>query len=291
MSRILIVGAGVVGKATGVGLIEHDHDVTFVDVSTGTVEALQQEGRTAILPGQIDLNGVDAVFVSVTALTSENDGIDLTHLYAATQTLGEKLRECRGAPVIVYRCTLPPGTVRGDLTVRLEQASGKQAGVDFGVVYNPEFLRAETALADFCDPRVVVLASAESTEWARDKIATILGDFGAPIHTPSLEAAELLKYVNNVFNYVKIVFFNAMRQLGVKLGVEHVDEAFELATMSAEGLWNPLYGTRDKGPADGVCLPKDTAALLHMAKLLGFDEFERVLAGLQDLNRLEGGAR
>ena len=37
MSRITIVGSGVVGRATGKGFIEHGNDVTFVDVDELTI--------------------------------------------------------------------------------------------------------------------------------------------------------------------------------------------------------------------------------------------------------------
>lgn len=290
MARILIIGAGVVGEATGVGFIEHDNDVTFVDVNPVTIEGLRTRGYHAITPEEMNLDGVDAIFVSVTALTSERDGIDLTHLETATQTLGEKLAEIDSTPVIVYRCTLPPGTVRGVLIPLLEKCSGKQVGVDFGVVYNPEFLRAKTALEDFLNPRIVVLASRERNCWEHRVVETILRDFG-PTHWLEFEQAELLKYVNNVFNAFKITFFNMMRCVADKQGVTDTDQVFELATMSAEGLWNPLYGTGDDGFFGGVCLPKDTEALRFIAAALGLSGVERLIAAVQDINRLFGGAR
>src|SRR6266498_2724475 len=205
MSRILIIGAGVVGKATGVGLFEHDHNVTFVDTNPATVDRLRNEGYRAICPEEINLYDVTAVFVSVTALTSESDGIDLSHLKAATQTLGEKLAYTDAKPVIVYRCTLPPGTVQAELIPMLEKFSGKQVGTGFGVVYNPEFLRANTALDDFQNPRIVILASRKRDCWEHQAVEAILHEFG-PTHWLEFEQAELLKYVNNVYNAVKITF-------------------------------------------------------------------------------------
>ena len=38
------------------------------------------------------------------------------------------------------------------------------------------------------------------------------------------------------------------------------DKIFLAVAESCEGIWNPLYGLRDKGPFDGACLPKDTQA-------------------------------
>lgn len=288
MSRILIVGAGVVGKATGTGLIEHGHKVTFVDVNPATLRDLETDGYDAITPSEIFLDGVDAVFVSVTALTSEQDGIDLSHLLDATRNLGEKLSDTSSSPVIVYRCTLPPGTVRNTLTPLLEQTSRKRAGVGFGVVYNPEFLRAHRALEDFRAPRAVVLASHIKESWAHQIIQGILRDFGAPMHWLELEQAELLKYANNVYNAYKITFFNFMRLFA---GMEGVDPepVFALSALTAEGLYNPLYGTRDLGPYDGVCLPKDTEALRYLVAQTGEDP--ALLESIQNINRRFGGTR
>lgn len=288
MSRILIIGAGVVGEATGVGFIEHDHKVTFVDINPETIEELRNKGYDAITPEEMTLDGVAAAFVSVTALTSESDGIDLTHLKAATQTLGEKLADVGTEPVIVYRCTLPPGTVRGELIPLLEKFSGKEAGIGFGVVYNPEFLRAKTAEDDFRNPRIVVLATRERDCWEHRIVEGILRDFG-PTHWLEFEQAEFLKYVNNVFNAFKITFFNMMRLVADKQGITDTDEVFELAALSAEGLWNPRYGTGNDGAYGGVCLPKDTEALRYMAEQLGLLDVMALLECVQDINRLYGG--
>lgn len=271
MSRIMIIGAGVVGAATGNGFTEHDHDVTYVDVNPDVINRLTDQGCTAITPDDVDLNLVDAVFVSVTALTGE-DGIDLTHLLAATRSIGRKLRYVNEGhfPVIVFRCTMPPGTVRGTLVPMLEEFSGRKVGVDFGVAYNPEFLRAATAADDFLNPRAIVLASFEERDRAHERIRALLRGFGAPSHWVTFEEAELLKYVNNVGNAVKITFFNFMRMVAEKFGI-NPEDVFALSVETAEGLWNPVYGTRDHGAFGGVCLPKDTKALRHFADEIGID--------------------
>lgn len=281
MARIMIIGAGVVGGATGAGFVRHGNDVTFVDIDQRRIDQLTEQGSRAVTPNDIDLNKVDAVFVSVTALTGEN-GIDLTYLLEATRNLGNKLAAVTdGYPVIVFRCTLPPGTVRNTLTPLLEDMSGRKAGTDFGVVYNPEFLRAATAEQDFMNPRAIVLASFDERDRAHVIIRDIMLSFGAPIHWVSLEEAELLKYINNVFNAVKISFFNFVRLVAAEVGVDPTN-AFNLSTETAEGLWNPTYGTRNHGAFGGVCLPKDTEALRHFAEALGVDV--SLLAAVQRIN-------
>jgi UDPglucose 6-dehydrogenase len=49
------------------------------------------------------------------------------------------------------------------------------------------------------------------------------------------------------------------------------EKIFSYVVQSAEGSWNPPYGTRDLGPFGGSCLPKDTVAFLSWAKEKGME--------------------
>ncbi len=237
MSRITIVGSGVVGRATGKGFIEHGNSVTFVDVDEVTINRLSEEGYVAVYPSDVDLDGVDAVFVSVSAPTVPY-GVDLSYLEQACKSLGMALTECRTRPVIVFRCTMPPGTTRDFLIPLLEAASGKKPGEDFGVCYNPE-------------------------------------------------EAEFQKYVHNLFNATKISFFNEMRIAAEILGVDP-QIAFQFTALSAQGMWDALYGARDDGPFGGACLPKDVNAWLSFAKSKGLPA--ALLGAVREVNRACGGS-
>ena len=63
--------------------------------------------------------------------------------------------------MVVFRSTMLPGSVEDRLVPRLEAASGGKLGKDFGVCYNPEFLREGTAVADFFGPPITVLGVAD----------------------------------------------------------------------------------------------------------------------------------
>lgn len=274
MSSIEIVGSGVVGTATGLGLLERGHSVTFRDVSSDRVASLKSGGFAArlITDGQEDLP--DFVFVAVSAPTG-GDGVDLTHLRAAATRLGHCLEVSDSSRwiTVVFRCTMPPGTMRNVLIPILEAESGKKAGVDFGVAYNPEYLRAASAEEDFRAPRLVTIATRSRNDRSHVAMREVLGDFGAEMRWMPFETAEFHKYVNNVGNAVKISTYNYFRSLGYQIGLtpEEVDLAFAASAQSAEGLWNPAYGTRNLGPYGGACLPKDTEAMLIFARRLGVD--------------------
>ncbi len=285
MSRIMIVGSGVVGRATGKGFIRHGNDVTFVDVDERTIGDLSDRGYRAIYPSDTDLTDVDAVFVAVTALTA-SCGIDLSYLEQACKSLGQALAECPTRPVIVFRCTIPPGTTRDLLVPLLEEASGKKAGTDFGVCYNPEYLRAYCADRDFLHPRVVTIGGDPANADFARRVAGIYAAFGAPVYHCGYDEAEFQKYVHNLFNATKISFFNEMRTVAQSLEVDPA-VAFQCTALSAQGMWDSLYGSHDEGPYGGACLPKDVAAWLRFVEDRGLPA--RLLSAVREVNRACGG--
>jgi len=79
--------------------------------------------------------------------------------------------------------------------------------------------------------------------------------------------AEMMKYVHNLFNATKISFFNEMHVVCQKLGIDS-QAVNSLVVKSAEGMWNPKYGTAGGRPYGGSCLPKDTRAFRSFAEEL-----------------------
>lgn len=278
MPSIDIVGAGVVGTATGMGFLQHGHDVTFIDSSDDRVATLRRRGLRSRHVNAVEHGDMaDFTFVAVSAPTGR-EGVDLTNLRDAATRLGRHVAQAATKnpghwPTIVFRCTMPPGSMRQTLIPILEDWSGLRAGVDFGVAYNPEYLRAVSAEADFLSPRLITIATLERDDRSHERVTEVLSGFGAEMCWLSLETAEFHKYVNNVGNAVKISTYNYFRSMGYELGLTDadIDRAFEASVHSAEGLWNPSYGTRNFGPYGGACLPKDTKGLLIMARRLGID--------------------
>jgi len=286
MSELAIFGSGVVGHATGMGLLHLGHSVTFVDIDEDRLAALRGRSLTALHKDEMDLDGVDAVFVSVPT-PSTADGIDLSYLDEACKALGASLQAIDHDPLIVFRSTMPPGTTRNRLIPNLEEASGRKIGQGFEVCVNPEYLREVNADHDFLNLSYVTVGTYAPDDEAARRMRTIFAGFGATVTELSLEEAEFQKYVHNLFNAAKISYFNEMREVAGAIGVGKVDEVFALTVRTAEGSWNPTYGTRDLGPYGGACLPKDTQAWLGFCREYGLPA--RVMEAVSAVNVSLGG--
>jgi nucleotide sugar dehydrogenase len=263
-----VIGSGFVGQATGKGFLAKGHRVRFVDVDPQKIEELRRGGFLAYTPQELAEQRENSSISVLTVNTPTREGkIDLTWIRKAVTQLGERMRRQSDYHVVVVRSTVVPGTTE-ELMTLLEEVSGKQAGKDFGVCMNPEFLRERVAENDFANPWLIVIG--ELDRRSGDVLAEVYANFGCGVHRLSLRDAEFQKYVHNLFNAVKITFFNEMREAARALGLS-AEEVFPLVAKSAEGIWNPEYGTRDFGAFDGHCLPKDTQAFLAWAQRQGQD--------------------
>ena len=282
--RVTIVGAGVVGHATGVGLAATGCDVRFADTSPSKVRELVDQGLVATAVEAIGREPSDFYLLSVPTPTVA-DRPDLTHVRAAAAAVGEALRRAGQWACVVVRSTVPPGTTENEVLPLLEAHSGATAGIDFSVAVNPEFLRAVSAYDDFLNPRVIVLGVAD--EQAEQALRVLYAPWAdVPQHVMPLRTAESAKYVANLFNATKISFFNELHRILSSLEVDS-SVAIAAATAGAEGLWNPPYGTRGGAPFGGACLPKDLAGFIGMLADLGIerpllDAVQRVNDDLRD---------
>src|SRR5690606_3214535 len=83
----------------------------------------------------------DVSVISVGTPSEPNGGLSLGAVRRVAEQIGGALASKPTRHVVVVRSTVLPGTVRDVVTPELEKASGKRAHEDFGVCFNPEFLR------------------------------------------------------------------------------------------------------------------------------------------------------
>ena len=175
--KICVLGLGYVGAVSAACLAKEGHEITGVDPESTKVDLINS-GRSPIiekdLPEIIEeqvgrgrlratsdvaeaVRTSDLAFVCVGTPSLPNGGIDLKYIKRVCEQIGKTLAAHAGAPVIVMRSTMLPGTMRDVVIPMLEKYSGKKAGEEFGLCINPEFLREGTAVHDYYHPPKTVI--------------------------------------------------------------------------------------------------------------------------------------
>lgn len=279
--KIATIGAGYVGLVTGVCFSDFGYDVTCVDKDSRKIAKLEsgempifEEGleglvkrnkRDGRLHFTTDLAAAapeaDVVFIGVGTPPAEDGSADLQYVMAAARELAPLLS---GFSVIAIKSTVPVGTSDKVETLMREVAPK----AEFAVVSNPEFLREGVAISDFTNPDRVIIGTTD--ERARDVMARLYRPFsalGPPIVFTDRRTSELLKYSANAFLATKISFINEIADLCEAVGANVTDLAFGM------GL-DERIGSKYLAPGPGYggsCFPKDTIALLDIAKKAGVE--------------------
>jgi UDPglucose 6-dehydrogenase len=259
MNKISVVGSGVVGTATGQGFHKLGHKVIFYDISKERLKALKNDGYNVANNLSEALSQTDISFVCVNTPT-HNSEQDLSQIFSVLQQITEYLNTAQKQHLFVFRSTILPGTMRNVIVNYLEKNCKTKRGIDYDVVYNPEFLRQNSSLDDFFKPDRVIIG--EDHAQLSKILVEIYERLTKNIIVTSFEAAELIKYASNCFLSLKISFFNEIGLICQHLGIDHKVVSLGVSLDKRIG----KYGTEFGRPFDGMCLPKDTQALASFIK-------------------------
>jgi UDPglucose 6-dehydrogenase len=263
--NLSIIGSGVIGQATGIGLSKYGHEVVFHDIDYKKLAALNEKGYNIARSVLEAVQNSDVIFVCVPT-PSVKGAMDFGIIKKSMVSIGEALREGeRTWPLVVVRSTVLPLTTRTRVVPLLEKCSKLNVSEDFGVCVNPEFLREKTAFKDFLSPDRIVIG--EFDKKSGDLLEKVYSSFKAPIIRADLDTAEMIKYASNLFLAAKISFFNEMFIFCQKLGIDSklLGKAVSLDSRIGE------YGVYGGQPFDGKCLPKDLEAFRTFVKSLDFN--------------------
>ncbi|HKQ56590.1 MAG TPA: nucleotide sugar dehydrogenase [Candidatus Eisenbacteria bacterium] len=280
--RVVVVGLGYVGSVCSACLASRGHTVVGVDTSEFKVDHIRRGRSPIVETGLADLiaeasaagrltattriaeamPGAEVVLVCVGTPSAADGGLDLGHVRRATAEVGEALAHAGTFATVVMRSTMLPGSVEGELVPALEQASGGRAGRDFGVAYNPEFLREGSAIADYFGAGYTVVGAGD--ERSAQALRSLYDGVGGELLVTSIRTAEMLKYVNNSWHALKVAFANEVGRLCKREGIDS-HEVMALFKRDTRLNLGPNY--LSPGFAfGGSCLPKDLRALNQRAR-------------------------
>ena len=304
--KITVIGSGYVGLVSGACLAELGNDVICLDVDPKKIDILNNGGVPIYEPGleEVIRSNVAAgrlrfttdvaesvahglvQMIAVGTPSGEDGSADLQYVIAAARAIGRAMTEYK---VIVDKSTVPVGTadkvrraVQEELNKRGFDSSpekGRQGGVSFSVVSNPEFLKEGAAIDDFNRPDRIVIGADD------DEAIRVMREMYAPFQrnhdrlmVMDIKSAELTKYAANAMLATRISFMNELANLAEKVGadIEHVRKG--IGSDQRIG-YHFLYAGCGYG---GSCFPKDVRALKRTADEYGLPL--KVLQAVEEVN-------
>lgn len=284
--NISIFGLGYVGCVGAACLAKLGHKVIGVDVNENKVR-LMREGKPTIIEEGIaalcqeahdagrmtattDVNeavqNTDVSFIVVGTPSSKEGHLNLNYIYAVAKQIGEALRNKSTFHIVAIRSTVLPGTNEkvGDI---IANTSGKERGKDFTIVSNPEFLREGTSVKDYFNPPLTLVGT--DSPYAEQVFREIYKDIDAEFICTDIRVAEMMKYVNNTYHALKIVFGNEVGNICKGLNIDS-HKVMEIFCKDKQLNISPYY-FKPGFAYGGSCLPKDMKALRTLAHDLYID--------------------
>jgi GDP-mannose 6-dehydrogenase len=280
---ISVFGLGYVGMASALGLARLGHSVVGVDIDELKIDritrgvspvvepdtetlmrrALATELLSVTTDGTAAVRRTDFSLICVGTPSRQDGSPDLDQILRVASEIGQALRAKPDYHGVAIRSTVLPGTTEAVADL-IAGASGKRAGLDFGVASNPDFMREGTSLEDFEKPPFTVVGTAD--ERLALMIAKIYAGIEAPFHWIHPRDAEMLKYACNAFHAIKVTFANEIGALCKSLAI---DSRVVMDLAVADTKLNVSAAYLKPGLAfGGSCLPKDLRAITGEARRL-----------------------
>ncbi len=279
MAKISIFGLGYVGAVSVACLADSGHHIIGVDVNPTKVDMIKrghspiiEEGLDQLLKQGVGSGRIratadqfaavqesDISFICVGTPSNHNGSLNLNYVRNVCKAIGKALATKTAYHAVVARSTMLPGSTEDFVIPALEESSGKRAGRDFGVCFNPEFLREGSSIKDFYDPPFTIIGSDD--ERAAAVVAELYAMLDAPLMVVPLKVAEMVKYANNAFHALKVCFAN---EIGNVCKQQNIDshKVMDIFCQDKKLNLSPYY-LKPGFAFGGSCLPKDLRALLY----------------------------
>ncbi|MDQ6827029.1 MAG: UDP-glucose/GDP-mannose dehydrogenase family protein [Candidatus Eremiobacteraeota bacterium] len=268
MAKICVIGTGYVGMATMIGLAELGHTVNGHDIASERINKLRlgippyhEDGIEAFLNTHIGagnlnfyedltraLTGVQFIVITVGTPANSDGSADLLALECVVQALAATNLATK--PIVVLRCTVPPGT--SDTLAGL--LGGRAA-----LIYAPEFLREGSAVHDYLNPDRIIIGAASPSD--ASEYRKLFESLRKPVLVTTRCNAELIKSFSNAFLALKISFANEVANICDVVGGTADDVLLGVGYDHRIGHHFLHPGIGFGGP----CLEKDTRSIEHMA--------------------------
>jgi len=233
-NNAVIIGAGVIGKATGKALGIND----FFDIRKGCGNLTQKEVYL-----------FKYLFVCVPT-PSTSSGCNLSYVENVFKKFGKD-------HIYIIRSTVPPGT-----------AEFLMKKYDCLVVNNPEFLTEKTANKDAKKPDIIVIGC-NKKEVAKDIVKRFYSKkkfSKSELTITNNITAEMIKYSINTFYATKVIFANYLYQICRQKRIDYETVKKTMYKRKWIGNNHLTVPYENQFGVRGKCLPKDLIAFSKYSK-------------------------
>ena len=245
-----IIGYGIVGQAVAYGFsqpeVKDKYQIKYYD-----------KFKDSTLLEEV-IKDSEFIFICLpTPMKSDESGIDLSII----EDMMEEVTPLTDNTdkIIVLKSTVIPGT-----TAKFEKKYPKS-----NFAFNPEFLREASYLEDFINADRTVVGTSNDLV-SRRVVSLYKQRFPkTPVFQTDPTTAEMVKYMANTYLAMKVIFANQMYDLCQALGIKY-EEVKSMVTADKRIFDSHLDITTQRG-FGGKCFPKDTVALLGLARDLKVD--------------------
>lgn len=273
---IAVIGAGYVGLVTAAGLAGLGHRVKVGEVDSDRVGRLRagevpifEHGLAELLDRAAErdlisyhtsnpeaVNGCRFVFLCLPTPEGEDGRADLHYIESVIDELANQVED---EALFVIKSTVPPGT-----TVALRKRLA-DLGSPGRVVSHPEFLREGRAVDDFLEPDRLVVGSFDASD--AEAVAALYHSIDTTVIKTDPTSAEMIKYASNSYLAARLTFVNTLANVCEAVGADVLDV---VTGMGLDHRIGPHF--LQPGPGyGGSCFPKDTIALIGVARDAGYD--------------------
>lgn len=262
--RVSVYGLGYVGLTLSVLLASRGYSVLGIDNNVNLVEQLRTghphvlepylpemmrealRAESLSLSTSCDSRGADVHIVAVGTPINPDGTVSLTVLEEVVTSISRSLKF---GNIVMLRSTVPVGTSRDFVVPILENESKLKCGRDFYLAFAPERTIEGNALNELSTlPQIIGGYSPICAEMA----AAFWKELTRPVHVSSIEAAELVKLLNNSFRDLSFAFANGFAMLASSFNLD----AAQLISAANDGYPRNTIPLPSPG-VGGYCLTKD----------------------------------
>ncbi len=293
--KICVVGTGHIGLPLAAVLADAGFAVTGYDTNDDFVVRVNTTGRAdfqeegladllrAHLGSRLTLSSTpprdqDVYIITVgTPLEPGSERPNLDRIRVAVQRLAPGFGD---DPLVVLRSTVSIGTTRNIVLPEIRRRTER-----FGLAFCPERTIEGRAIAEMRSlPQIIGGLDERSSARAEALFRLITPSI---VHVSSLEAAEMIKLINNTYRDLTFAFANEVALIAERLGLS----AAEMIRAANEDY--PRSNVAKPGFVGGPCLEKDALILIDSLHRIDFrprviEEARRINQALPDhvANRL-----